>query len=137
MPCTRSTAGRHAADRERERQAQALIAEDAERSELQQAARERLASALQFHGLEAHRRFEEVLGPDRTLKVDCRLESCANDQRLVYAILDSQGWMPDRRRLTRISARYHVLRVAHRVTGAALSVVLSLPNSEVEQWEAA
>lgn len=130
MVSTRSTAGRHAADRERERDA-------AETRELQDAARERLASAIRYHSLDCHARFEEVLGPDRTLKVECRLASCANDQRLVYAIFDSQGWRPDERRISRINARYHVLRLVHAATKAKLCVVLSLPNAQVEQWEAA
>lgn len=136
MPHLTSIAGRHAADRERERAAQALLTPPDD-CELQAAARDRLARVIRMHGLEACARFEDVLGPERTLKVDCRLASCANDQRLVYAILDDQRWRPDDRKRSVISARYHVLRVRHRDCGAQLAVVIGIPNSEVTQWEAA
>lgn len=136
MPHLTSIAGRHAADRERERAAQALLTHP-DLIEQQALARERLARTIRAHGIEVHARYDDVLGSERTLKVDCRLASCENDQRLVYAILDDQRWRPDTHRISRFNARYHVLRVRHAGTGAALAVVLSIPNCEVTQWEAA
>ncbi len=136
MPHLTSIAGRHAADRERERAAQALLTHP-DQHEQQSLARERLARTIRAHGIEVHARYDDVLGPERTLKVDCRLETCQSDQRLVYAILDDQHWQPDVRRFSRFNARYHVLRVRHRDTGALLAVVLSVPTCEVAQWEAA
>lgn len=136
MPHLTSIAGRHAADRERERAAQALLTQP-DVDEQQQLARERLARTIRNLGIEAHAHFDDVLGTERTLKVDCRLASCENDQRLVHAVLDDQHWRPDPRRISRYNARYHVVRVRHRDTGATLAIVLSIPNCEVTQWEAA
>lgn len=103
----------------------------------QNTARECLARTIAQHGLAVHQHFESALGPERSLWVDCRLESRNTDQQLVYAILDEQGWRPDRDRLSRVNHRYDITRLKHASTNATLVVIIKLPMGEVGQWEAA
>lgn len=134
MPDLRSTAGRHAADLARRRTADAATL-DARR--LQDAAREALARAFRLRGLTVYPHFSPELEDERSLWVECRLASCREDHALVYAVLDDDGWQPDRERYSRVSARYEVLRLTHRGSGAKLALIVKIPTGIVAHWDAA
>jgi hypothetical protein len=122
-------AGRHAADVARIRERRTQVAEEA--------ARERLARSFRRHGLTAHPHFEPELGNERTLWVDCRLETGRTDHAHIYAILDTLGWKPDRARLSRYGERYDIVRLRHTETNAALVLIIKVPFGEVTPLEAA
>lgn len=129
LPCT-TVAGRHAAALRRQRARTDLqIAQDL--------AREAFACAVSLHGLTVYRHFEAELGPERSLWIDCRVDSCAADHRLVYALLDEYGWQPDRTRLSRTSHRYDIVRLRHGTSDATLVVIIKLPVGGFMEWEAA
>lgn len=133
LPCT-TVAGRHAADRARDRdraEAQSLIAE------LQDRVRGELDRELRSYGLTTHPHLHPALGYERSLWVNCRLASAATDHALVYAILDELGWSPDRARLSRIRQTHDVLRLRHAATDATLVLIVKVPFGEVAPLEAA
>lgn len=93
MPSVHTTAGRAAADR---RRAEASII-----TEVQDHARDELDRALRFYGLATKPHFNEALATDRTLWVECRLSCAEADRKLVYAVLDQEGWASDAERTSR------------------------------------
>jgi hypothetical protein len=103
----------------------------------QQGARERLAKAVAARGLETHPHFDRELGPERSLWINCRLDTRTADHQLVYALLDECGWRPDRERLSRVNHGYDIVRLKHASTAATLVVIIKLPAGAIEQWEAA
>lgn len=128
-PCT-TVAGRLAADRRRA--AAAGLVDDAH-----DRARNELERALRLAGLSTQPHFHRELAAERSLWVDCRLASAHDDHRLVYAVLDAQGWRPDRERLSRHGQRYDVLRLRHAGTDATVVVIVKVPFGEVVPLEAA
>lgn len=86
MPRTTSIAGRHAADRERAAIEQARLAEV---TEAHNAARDALVRALRIRGFLVVERFSDE---DRSVHVTLGIESMREDELLVGAIVDSQGW---------------------------------------------
>ena len=72
------------------------------------------------------------------LAVKCRLEQAREDREWVYAALDTFGWQPDRTRLSRINAKYDVLRLRHKDTAAGMTLVITNPACvDVVAWDAA
>lgn len=130
VPCTTTTAGRHEADRQRERER--AVIEDA-----QEHARRELDRALRSFGLTTHPHFEPGLEDERSLWVNCRLGTAQQDRELVYAILDDKGWGPDSTRLSRIRLSHDVLRLAHTKSGAQLVVIIKVPYAQITPLEAA
>jgi hypothetical protein len=128
-PIRTTIAGRHAADVARIRERRMHTQGDA--------ARERLARAFRRHGLTAHPHFEPELGNERTLWVDCRLDTGRTDHAHIYAILDTLGWRADPARLSRYGERYDVVRLRHTETNAALVLIIKVPYGEVTPLEAA
>lgn len=132
-PCT-TIAGRHAADRQRER-------DRAQQHEVQQDrqdhARRELDRALTQLGFTTHPHFERGLESERSLWVNCRVQAARTDHELVYAVLDAQGWRPDIARLSRLRQSHDILRLRHRATGASLVVIIKVPFGHIEPLEAA
>jgi hypothetical protein len=134
MPHPTSIAGRHAADRQRARAAEAASAHIVD-AQFEAAAV--LAFRLQRSGLQTcadilpHRPIEPTLG------VRCRIDHCEADHSLIYAILDELGWKTDPKRLSRVNARYDILRLVHAASGATLVLIITLPAYQVGAWEAA
>lgn len=126
---TRTIAGRHAADQQRAR-------DRAEREEQQAHARTELDRTFRSLGLTTHPHFDPELETERSLWVNCRL-SHPGDHELAYAVLDNQGWRPDRTRLSRIRQSHDVLRLVHQQTGAILVVIIKVPFARPEPLEAA
>lgn len=125
-----TVAGRHAADRER---ADALL----QRRVDQDAARASLDSALRVYGLRTIPHFHPGIGEDQSLWVDCRVASARADHQLIYAVLDEQGWTPDRARLSRHRVSHDVIRLRHGRTNAALVLIIKIPCGDVPELEAA
>ena len=128
-PSCTTIAGRHAADVARIRERRTVTVQDA--------ARERVARSCRRHGLTTHAHFEPELGTERTLWVDCRLESSRMDHAHVYAILETLGWKPDRARLSRFGERYDIVRLLHAETNATLTLIIKVPYGDVTPLEAA
>lgn len=128
-PCT-TIAGRLAADRRRAADANLV-------EQLHDRARDELDRALRLAGLTTRPHFHRELAAERSLWIDCRLDRAHDDHRLVYAILDAQGWAPDRERLSRHGQRYDVLRLRHAGTDATVVVIVKVPFGEVVPLEAA
>lgn len=127
--CT-TVAGRHAAQRRRERAHQ-------DEQAASSSALEQLADALARRGLQIHRHLAPELGNDRAIWVECRLDTCANDHALAYAVFDALGWRKDRALLSRTSARYDIVRLRHPDSEACVALIIKMPNGAVPQWEAA
>lgn len=129
LPCT-TVAGRHAADARRTRAYAGLL-------ERQDAAREQLVHELRSYGLVTYPHLQPELGVDRSIWVECRVASCANDRAFVYAILDELHWQPDTTRLSRFRQSYEVVRLRHADTGAAVVLIVKIPFGVPEPLEAA
>lgn len=129
LPCT-TIAGRFAADRQRADGA-ALI------RQLQDRARDELDRALRFYGLTTRPHFHPALDAERSLWVECRLTCHDADHKLVYAVLDQEGWAPAVDRLSRHGQRYDVLRLRHATTDARLVLIVKVPFGEFPHLEAA
>lgn len=129
LPCT-TVAGRHAADSRRSRAHGALL-------ERQDAAREQLAHELRSYGLTTYPHLQPELGIDRSIWVECRVLSCAQDRAFVYAILDELHWTPDCTRLSRFRQSYEVVRLRHADSGAAVVLIVKMPATAPEPLEAA
>lgn len=121
-----STAGRHAADRQRTAEAKALADRHSD-------ARDALRRALLARNIRVFEKFGE---DDPALFARCGVDTCARDQQLIDATLDDLGWSPDCLRLSRFQDRYETLRLAH-TSGARLTLTISRPAALVRQWEAA
>lgn len=128
LPCT-TVAGRAAADRRR--------AEAGLINQLQDRSREELDRALRFYGLPTVPHFNEALETDRTLFVECRLPCAEADRKLVYDVLDQEGWKPDAARTSRHRGWYDFLRLRHEGTDALLAVIIKRPHGEITHLEAA
>lgn len=128
LPCT-TVAGRTAADR---RRAEAGII-----TQLQDRSREELDRALRFYGLPTVPHFQEALETDRPLWVECRLPCAEADRKLVYDVLDQEGWKPDSDRTSRHRGWYDFLRVRHEGTDALLAIIIKRPHGEITHLEAA
>jgi hypothetical protein len=126
-PAVTSIAGRHEADVRRARLAG--------HNHRQQDAREDLERTIRRRGLQVVADWHGTAEP--ALAVKCRLEHAQDDRIWIYAALDSCGWQPDRTRLSRINARYDVLRLRHKDTAAPLMLVITNACGEVEAWEVA
>ena len=129
LPCT-TVAGRHAADSRRSRAHGALL-------ERQDAAGEQLAHELRSYGLTTYPHLQPELGIDRSIWVECRVLSCAQDRAFVYAILDELHWTPDCTRLSRFRQSYEVVRLRHADSGAAVVLIVKMPATAPEPLEAA
>lgn len=128
LPCT-TVAGRAAADRRR--------AELGIITHVQDRAREELDRALRFYGLTTKPHFDEALATDRLLWVECRLSCAEADRKLVFDVLDQEGWQPDAERTSRHRGWYDFLRLRHASTDALLAVIIKIPHGEVTHLEAA
>jgi hypothetical protein len=106
-------------------------------SDIQDHARAELDQALRAFGLSTAAHFDARLESERALWVNCRLASARADHELVYAVLDTQGWHPDRTRLSRTGQAHDVLRLVHKKTQATLVVIVKLPFGNAEPLEAA
>lgn len=129
LSCT-TVAGRHAADARRSRAHDALL-------ERQDRVREQLAHELRSYGLTTHPHLQRVLVVDRSIWVECRVASCAQDRAFVYAILDELHWSPDCTRLSRFRQSYEVVRLRHADTGATVVLIVKIPFGVPEPLEAA
>ena len=126
MPNITSIAGRHAADRERQRANAAARALQAISDE----ARETLRRALAARGI----RVVDVLRPEGPeLHVRCGIETCAHDSQLVDAIITDHGFSLDPTRLSRFRDRFEFVRLHQPSSGAKVSVVISRPGSLTER----
>ena len=116
-------AGRHTADRERERAARAA----AEAKQLtDDAARDALHRAIAARGI----RVLDVLDDGRhTLSIRCGIETCAQDGELVEAIVTDHGFRLDPARLSRFRDRFEHLRLRQEGTGAQLELLISRPGA--------
>lgn len=123
-----SIAGRHQADVRRARAC-------SQHTSRQQDAREELERALRAHHLQVIADWHGASEP--ALAVKCRLEHARHDRGWIYAALDTLGWQPDTRRLSRINAKYDVLRLRHRDTAAALMLIVQSPCAELVELESA
>lgn len=130
MPNITSIAGRHAADRERERHTELV-------NLFHHRAFEALDDALRAAGLKTHPHFAPQLHDERSLWVECRLATAQTDHERVYAVLDDMGWQPDRERLSRFRGAYDVVRLQHAETGARLVVIVRMPTGAMYPMEAA
>jgi hypothetical protein len=134
MPHPTSIAGRHAADRQRARAAEAATA-TVESAQFD--ARKALSYRLSHAGLHT---FADIIprpNVEPTLGLRCRLDRCEQDHALVYAVIDEMGWKTDVNRLSRINSRYDILRLVHVESAATLLLIITLPAYEVAKWEAA
>lgn len=127
MPDLHSTAGRHAADRIRAR-------DDAARAADRNQAKAHLATRLRHLGLVTFADLTERPNVEPSLAVNCRIETCEADRKLVYAVLDDCQW--------RIVAGRHLaygdfLHCLHTASAAELLIIVKVPNVEAPQWEAA
>lgn len=126
MPNITSIAGRHAADRERQRASAAARALQAISDE----ARETLRRALAARGI----RVVDVLRPEGPeLHVRCGIETCAHDSQLVDAIITDHGFALDPTRISRFRDRFEFVRLHQLSSGAKVSVVISRPGSLTER----
>ena len=131
MPHLTSIAGRHAADRERQRAEQAAAEA---RQLVDEAARETLRRAIAAHGI---RVIEVLRDGGTTLSVRCGIDTCARDSELVDAIITDQGWTLDPKRLSRFRDRFELVRLHQPATGARTEVLISRPGALQRGEEAA
>lgn len=131
MPHLTSIAGRHAADRERQREAS-----NAERSqqELAGEARSALQRAIHQRGI---RCFDVLDDGEHLLSIRCGIETCARDSDVVDAVIEQQGFVLDRRRLGRYRDRFEFLPLVQERTGAKVGVVISRPGAFFRGGDAA
>lgn len=137
MPSLTSTAGRHAADRERERAAQRAAAD---LFDIHSAARGLLARTLTTRGLRVFADHSKPGGHEPSIGVNCSVERSEHDQAIVTATLDELGWAPNPHRTSRFTHRYQTLRLHQPATGARVLLLVHVPNGvliERNQWEAA
>lgn len=131
MPHPTSIAGRHAADRIRQRAAQAAAAAQ---QLVNEAARETLRRAIVAHGI----RVVEVLRDgEHQLSVRCGIDTCAQDSEVVDAIITDQGFALDPSRISRFRERFEFVRLHQPATGAKVTVVISRPGALHRGGEAA
>lgn len=131
MPHPTSIAGRHAADRERQRAASAAAEA---RHLVDEAARETLRRAIAAHGI---RVIEVLRDGGTTLSVRCGIDTCARDSELVDAIITDQGFALDPTRISRFRERFEFVRLHQPATGAKVTVVISRPGALHRCGEAA
>ena len=127
-PAVTSIAGRHQADVRRARLS-------SQHNSRQQDAREEIEHTLRRRGLQVVADWHGAAEP--ALAVKCRLEQAREDREWIYAALDTFGWQPDPTRLTRINAKYDVLRLRHKDTAAGMTLVITNPVAEMVAWDAA
>lgn len=126
-----SIAGRHAADRARDR---ALSAAAEAKRLIDDEARETLRRAIAGHGI---RVLDCLRGDGPELHVQCGVDTCAQDSALVDAIITDQGYTLDPSRISRFRDRFEFIRLVQEGTGAKVSVVVSRPGSLHRGGEAA
>lgn len=131
MPHLTSIAGRHAADRARQRATQAA----AEAHQLvSDEAREALRRAIAAHGIRA---IDVLRDGTHELRVACGVVTCAQDSATVDAIITDQGFTLDPTRLSRFRDRFELVRLHQPATGAKVTVVISRPGALHRGGEAA
>ncbi len=130
MPAITTTAGRHAADRQREHLAVDFALE-------QQAARAFLAHKLRAHGLVVFADTAERPNVEPSIAVNCRVDSCAADRETVYALLDETGWTKHPSRFARHNGYGDFVPLVHPTTRATCWLIVKVPSPRVPQWEAA
>jgi hypothetical protein len=109
----------------------------AERRDLQDKTRDQLAASCRRYGLTVNAHFQPELENERTLWVNCRAETRDTDHAHVYALLDEQGWKPDRERLSRYRQRHDIVRLRHADTDASLVLIIKVPFGSPSPLEAA
>ena len=94
--------------------------------------------AIRAHGLRTEPHLDGIGRGDaeRTIFIFCRPESTRADHDLIYALLDTLGWRPDRARLGRVTLAYDITRLIH-TSGARVTLIIKLPFGQPPQWEAA
>ena len=123
MPHLTSIAGRHAADRERQR---AALAAAEVQTLVNDSARESLRRAIAAHQI----RVVDVLRDGRhELRVQCGVDTCAHDSALVDAIITDFGFALDPSRISRFSERFEFVRLHNPATGAKVEVVIGRPGA--------
>ena len=123
----RSTAGRHAADRARERAAQ-------DGAHDQHEARAYLAHRIRTSGLPCFADLTLRPNVEPAIGVNVRVDRAVTDEALVFTLLDDCGW----RIATGRHGQYgHHLFCEHKQTGAELVLHVKLPRCEAPVWEAA
>lgn len=130
MPHLTSTAGRHAADRERAR------LESARRAEVtasQDAARDALVRALRLRGLRVLSRFD---AEDRSIHVTLGVETMLADEQRVASIVEAAGWRLTTLRLSRYRDYIDNVWIVHVDTGAQILLTTHRPGV-LRQGEAA
>ena len=130
MPALTSTAGRHAADRQR-------AALEAERVIEQQSARAHLAHRLRHAGLAVFADCVERPNTEPSIAVNCRLESCMADHELVYTMLDDTGWTKNPAAWARHNAYGDFVPICHPTTQATCLLIVKVPHAKIDHWEAA
>ncbi|MFA5941383.1 MAG: hypothetical protein WC809_18680 [Sinimarinibacterium sp.] len=100
-------------------------------------ARTEVDRTLRHFGLTTKTHFQPQLGIDRALHVRCRLATAGLDRKLVYAVLDEQGWNADCARLSHFCEFVDTMRVVHQPSGAVMAVVIRMPAGEPSRAEAA
>jgi hypothetical protein len=137
MPHLTSIAGRHAADRARER-ATERAAQD--RFEIHHSTRELLAHMLEKRGLRVFADHSRPGGHEPSIGVNCSVEQSERDQGVIVATLDELGWRPDPYRISRFQNRHESLRLHQPATGARVLLLVHIPSGvllQTHQWEAA
>jgi hypothetical protein len=126
-PGPHTVAGRHAADRARERDSRpALVA--------RRAAIDQLVTAIRAHGLPHFADLTARPNVEPGIGVNVRLDRITADEALVFALLDERGW-----RITtgRHGTYGHHLFCVHEATGAEVVLHVKVPHAAVPQWEPA
>lgn len=130
MPHLTSIAGRHAADRARQRAAAAAEA----RQLVSDAARETLRRTIAAHGI---RVLDRLTDAGHELRVQCSVDQCARDSELLDAIITDHGFALDPTRISRFRDRWELVHLHQPATGATVTVVISRPGSLHRGGEAA
>lgn len=123
MPHPTSIAGRHAADRERQRAAERAASV---LTEINAEAREQLRRAIAAHGV---RVIDALRDGRHELHVRCGVDTCAHDSQVVDAIITDHGFTLDPTRLSRFRDRFEFVRLHNPATGAKVEIVISRPGS--------
>jgi hypothetical protein len=113
-----------------------VIGVEARDGALHEGVRRELAKAFRAHGLRTLPHYSTDLA-EPSIWVECRVDTCASDHALIYALLDAEGWRTNTERLSRVSQRYDVTRVRHIRTGATLALIVKHPSPDTPSWEAA
>lgn len=129
LPCT-STAGRFAAERERNR-ARTQNAID------RAVAMEALAAVLRSRPLRVITDFRPGNDCMPTLACSVRPDYAGLDQVYIDAHVRDGGWKRHPSRESRLSGTHDTRALIHKATGAELLLIITLPHGEVAQWEAA